>query len=1724
MTLISGNGIEARQFNGITQVTAQVKSLSEAWGEVRETMQTMPTVGGKLGALFGFGSISDDKLKLQFESWNRIVQSLQDAKKKANATGGIWDDTTIAQTIDGLKDVTEESKEYAKATIRVNEAGELAIPTQKEFGVALKSSAAQAKVATVSTKALAAAQNMIISLGVTAAVMGIMKGIEYLVTADERAIEKAHELKDAYESATSEIESNIKTLEGLHSEFTELSNGVDENAKNISLSADQYDRYKEIVAQIAGISPSLVKGYNDEGVALLDNNSVIAQAIELQKQLNEERQREYFASGEDIIKGNQAEAKDARKEIVPILSTYTEELAMLRDAVNLDPNGEMAKSLETLGIDLNRVNINNLDQLQAIVDRKAEFIALLQESIGLSDSEAQQWSSQIDLLDAQLTKINSINQSAGQFLAQWAALGEGNDAWYGKIDTGLLDEFNQMLVQVASDPSKSYADMQAEVKDLGEALVDIQDKIPVEEFGELKAQLDSGAISQKEYHDAVQPLLEHLDNLAASVPEDGKETVAVLDLIAKGYENYAVNAAAGGKDVAASINKLLSSYSALNTALAEQATGVGITQEAYRALITTDSDYARLLEYTNGTMQINAEEARALADAKAKEAMAILEADDALQKQTYLENAKKIEEYTAALKDKDAAMVDGVKITQETIDSLVAENNQIAETCDSYLFLRDSILQATGAYQDWLNAQNAPESGDMYDDAMEAMKAIQDGLESGKIGTRKYEAAVSFLVPEDIPQEEVQNYLDKLERYLTEGAEGINHFLDDAISEGLMTEAADGFISVVDGIRTEDFVEKLKITPEMAQAIFGELEEYGFEFDTRDEQFQSIGDALYYAQTNADALKQKLEQVSPDSSAYNDILAKLQRANEQVDSLKAKAQEKVSTYIEVDADVTAAQEKVDSLTQQYEAGDVSVGADLTEARQELDALLAQKAELEAPTPLEVQVYAEGLEEAGRSAEEINAILSGAKLLNIDASGANGALDSTQEKISGIADSTGQTYSLTVDTSQAQGALEAVQRYLDNIPDVKNVTVNVTENTSNNRTGQYGSRGSYKAGDNQAWGTARANGNWGTGTAQRALVGELGREIVVDPASGRWRTVGDNGAEFVNLPRNAIVFNHEQTEDLLAQGFVGSRGFSYAQGNAYRYGGGYRPSSNPATSSTYRGDKSQAQVVANIYEQQKKLLEEQKQLMQDQLDALNDQKDLYDSVIRAVSKAIDDEIERLEDMYKAQKEMLEGQLDDMDAALSAVINIIDKEIESLEDAQDALDDEYQPKIDAIQDEIDALEERNKKEKEEIDLQKKKAALDRAKNQKTIRIYREGVGFVWQSDQNAIDDAQQDYNDALTDKQISDLETEKGKLEDALQSEKDKLQESIDSYEEYKNRWQEITDLYEQAQNQQILNMLFGKEFEQDILNQKEEAYIIFRDKYLAIQEELTNVEKEIEANNKRIEELERIKEAWTSTVDAYQEQQDRLNAAQVLGANWEAEILSGRMDKLNSFRDSYISVMDQIARKAEEIEALERRIAAAVSSINSMSGSVGGGSVGSGGGGGGGGGGSATRRRYVIKDYSGNRLGTFSDINAANNYANVLRGKGQSVYVTAETYAKGVLSAPAGPAVVDDGAGKELVIRPARGRSVMFERGTGVIPADITKNLWSMGQNPQRFVQEALAGIVAPGLASPVRPAASEEFRFTFGDIRMYGVNDTGAFADALVKELPAIMIQKLRKN
>lgn len=88
---------------------------------------------------------------------------------------------------------------------------------------------------------------------------------------------------------------------------------------------------------------------------------------------------------------------------------------------------------------------------------------------------------------------------------------------------------------------------------------------------------------------------------------------------------------------------------------------------------------------------------------------------------------------------------------------------------------------------------------------------------------------------------------------------------------------------------------------------------------------------------------------------------------------------------------------------------------------------------------------------------------------------------------------------------------------------------------------------YKAqyGNAHYEGTAKVTGDWGVRKGGKTLVGEKGREIVV--RGSHFFTVGDNGAEFVDLQPNDIVFNHIQTAELLKNGHISSRGKALANG-------------------------------------------------------------------------------------------------------------------------------------------------------------------------------------------------------------------------------------------------------------------------------------------------------------------------------------------------------------------------------------------------------------------------------------------------------------------------------------------------------------------------------------------------------------------------------------------------
>ncbi|MCR5035853.1 MAG: hypothetical protein K6A73_00835, partial [Bacteroidales bacterium] len=168
-------------------------------------------------------------------------------------------------------------------------------------------------------------------------------------------------------------------------------------------------------------------------------------------------------------------------------------------------------------------------------------------------------------------------------------------------------------------------------------------------------------------------------------------------------------------------------------------------------------------------------------------------------------------------------------------------------------------------------------------------------------------------------------------------------------------------------------------------------------------------------------------------------------------------------------------------------------------------------------------------------------------INGDNSDAIAKANETQNKVDSL---TGKTIKIVASTI-GLGPLISLKNTISNLKD-KSITIWTHKKTSNDGTVRY-------AGTAHAFGTARlmrrsgrayATGNWGLRTNEKhALVGELGEEMYVDPNTGMYQTIGTNGAEFVDLPKGAIVFNHRQTEEIFKYGHISTRGKALVTGNA-----------------------------------------------------------------------------------------------------------------------------------------------------------------------------------------------------------------------------------------------------------------------------------------------------------------------------------------------------------------------------------------------------------------------------------------------------------------------------------------------------------------------------------------------------------------------------------------------
>ena len=105
--------------------------------------------------------------------------------------------------------------------------------------------------------------------------------------------EAGEEVTNTFNETSKSVEGNIAKLKSYQGEFAILSKGVDNNGNNISLDDSQYQRYLEIVDDIATINPDIVEGYNAQGHAIINNNTALAETLKLQEQIKDKTYETY---------------------------------------------------------------------------------------------------------------------------------------------------------------------------------------------------------------------------------------------------------------------------------------------------------------------------------------------------------------------------------------------------------------------------------------------------------------------------------------------------------------------------------------------------------------------------------------------------------------------------------------------------------------------------------------------------------------------------------------------------------------------------------------------------------------------------------------------------------------------------------------------------------------------------------------------------------------------------------------------------------------------------------------------------------------------------------------------------------------------------------------------------------------------------------------------------------------------------------------------------------------------------------------------------------------------------------------------------------------------------------------------------------------------------------------------------------------------------------------
>lgn len=1170
-----------------------------------------------------------------------------------------------------------------------------------------------------------------------------------------------------------------------------------------------------------------------------------------------DKARSLISSAQDITTENEQLAEQAARYQIETTSAYNELYENLKKAQD-DYNEAVAKDNDTA---IKKALEAKTSAVEAI--REAKF------NVGYNDynTELSDYNNDYikQYMNAQADELESSTKLKAAQIGLNAAIKDGSSALTDYLDITKEDAKNTIDTIKFSVQSLNGLD------DLD--LVDI-------------GSLENAGTEITAY---TKEQVQAYDNMKSAADKLGISMSDLIDILVKAglvtgesikYTNeFTTNALSAATNATKAI-------SLVTAAIQSQSTTAGVSSDSYSELIKEQGEYAAALDFENGYVKLNTDMAKKITQAKIDEAEANI-------KLAYSQNQMKYSQVKADLEALNTAVQQNGKLEGENADQvekarseLEAQSKQLRENCRNLQMQYSLLVQNSGAYQDWVNAQNASEAGDMYDSIINAKKAIAEGLKNGKIGTEKFKAAVELTIPEDY-QGDIANYMKRLNRYFKQAsdgsadASGLNNFLKDSIKAGLMSKDAKDQITIAANKTTKDFADALHLSMEDVQSIWGELQEYGWEFDWGSllgnpvdnlrMQIDDIQDQMDALGEDAESnpvwqalneqltdLQEKLKETftGMDSSEINqtidEIIEEAKKANGQLTDSQADALYEMGRVQNM-YDLKEAQDKLTEAQKEYNAAvkeneqsdgeykDMSgVATELQNAQDQVTKLTQAKEKLGEPTPIEIQTFA-----VKYAAGEIDGIQHDAKettemLANIGCSVDTTQAQSEIETQNQMADEFRNKFDnvpVTLDTSTCETKISTVSKALDGLKKDIPVTLNFGIKGTLITGIADGLRYSKGGGSSKTKGTGHAAGT-PNAPGGKTLVGEIGNELVVNPHTGKWYTVGDNGAEFVNLPHGAIVFDHEKTQRLLKNGFVGGYGDALVSGNAMdagspgvgsfvgTAGNNYMPGKNPMVKSTYKATKASTKATKD----NSKALEENKKALEKQKTALEKQK-----------TALEKESNKLK---------IYGQ---------AAIDEIEKREKALNKEKEAQDKAFEAEIEALNKKKTALQKANDEEDRAIKLAELKDALEKAKANRTVRIYNKNQGFIWAADQEAVNEAQTNLDEQQRDWRNEDIlqavDDEIDKINELKDAYDKSIEAQIEDLDNMKEKWNEVISLIGTSWEDYQFGLAAAAHFNDMTLDDMAGDLVGYKDDVLANMKEIGGVTDQIDSITESIEKLE-----------------------------------------------------------------------------------------------------------------------------------------------------------------------------------------------------------------------------------------------------------------------------